>query len=128
MVQLPDTGIDQMLPPRISFSPYIDGCFYGLYRHVNEVGVPVGNGVYEARLAVYEGIHIPGVTRYIREELINFAVPLRELQYTKEVCVMNEIEVEYIGTVVYRFYRNKSFYDPSRLINHRFISVEEEDE
>lgn len=85
----------EFLPPRISFSPTLEGCVLGGFQHLyTEDGVD--EGLLFKEFYLYRGIPDNG-TRIIKPEIVN--VSLKDYYNTNEVCVITPIRIEKIGRI-----------------------------
>lgn len=102
--QTPRKGGRIPLPPRISFSPTIEGCCYGMptefpiKQHLKEG--QFGYGRFRKRIYyLYEGLPVKDKTRYIKSNLLFESINSSELLHSKEIAVVSDIEVRLIGKV-----------------------------
>lgn len=102
--RIPVKGKRITLPPRISFSPTIEGCCYGMptefpvKQHLKEG--QFGYGRYRKKTYyLYEGLPVKGKTRYIKPNLLFESINSSEYLFSKEIAVVSDIEVRLVGQV-----------------------------
>ena len=97
-----DSMRKEFLPPRISFSPTIEGCVHGGYQHLY-VEDGVDGGLLFKEFYLYKGIPDKD-TRIIKPEIANVAI--EDYYTTNEICVVTPIRIEKLGRIKV-YYKSK---------------------
>lgn len=102
--KLPDTGTNQLLPARTSFSPTVENCFIGVPKYFSSfstqditVRPPTKSSAdHSIILYLYEGIP-DNDTKMIKEEIMRLAVG--EELFSKEVAITTPIKLKKMGKI-----------------------------
>lgn len=119
IVRIPDSGHGQPLPARISFSPDPEACCYGaIYNFPMDIELDeeeYGGGRYRKRiLYLYEGKPKKGETRYLKPSIVRQSVDAGEVSLSKEICVVSNIDIEFVSKVEVTWDSEKKLTSPGR--------------
>lgn len=121
----PQTGLTQLLPPRVCFAPDPLLCCYGApYLFMIEYNQDLleqirdEDGFVYYQVYLYEGIPDKN-TRYIKPEYI--IAEVGESMFSKEIAVVSPIKVKLIGEIEIKYRYDLDIADPRKFVSYRLV-------